>query len=60
MNIAISGGLCIITLYIWKVQANVERKLKSHELTAPFATKEFIWFAVCFLWSCNLKTKHDS
>ncbi|KAH0912739.1 hypothetical protein HID58_036060 [Brassica napus] len=35
------------TTYHDQVQANVERKLKSHELTAPFATKEFIWFAVC-------------
>uniref|UniRef100_M4CUG1 Uncharacterized protein n=1 Tax=Brassica campestris TaxID=3711 RepID=M4CUG1_BRACM len=34
------------TTYHDQVQANVERKLKSHELTAPFATKEFIWFAV--------------
>ena len=30
-----------------KVQAHVEQKLKSHELTEAFATSEFVWFAVC-------------
>lgn len=29
-----------------KVQAHVEQKLKSHELTEAFATSEFVWFAV--------------
>ncbi|KAG2286327.1 hypothetical protein Bca52824_045931 [Brassica carinata] len=37
------------TTYHHQVQANVERKLKSHELAAPFATKEFIWFAASAL-----------
>ena len=29
-----------------KVQAHVEQRLKSHELTEAFATNEFVWFAV--------------
>ncbi|ESQ46428.1 hypothetical protein EUTSA_v10000173mg [Eutrema salsugineum] len=37
------------TTYHHQVQANVERKLKSHELSEPFATKEFIWFTASAL-----------
>ncbi|KAG5401427.1 hypothetical protein IGI04_016034, partial [Brassica rapa subsp. trilocularis] len=37
------------TTYHHQVQANIERKLKSHELAAPFATKEFIWFTASAL-----------
>ncbi|XP_010472451.1 PREDICTED: apolipoprotein A-IV-like [Camelina sativa] len=35
--------------YHHQLQANVERKLKSHELMEPFATKEFIWFTASAL-----------
>ncbi|VVB08884.1 unnamed protein product [Arabis nemorensis] len=37
------------TMYHHQVKANVERKLKSHELTEPFATKEFVWFTASAL-----------
>jgi len=37
------------TTYHNQVQAHVERKLKSHELTEPFATNEFVWFAASAL-----------
>nr|VDD13485.1 unnamed protein product [Brassica rapa] len=37
------------TTYHHQVQGNIERKLKSHELAAPFATKEFIWFTASAL-----------
>ncbi|KAF2601798.1 hypothetical protein F2Q70_00027821 [Brassica cretica] len=39
------------TTYHHQVQANIERKLKSHELAAPFATKEFIWFTASALFA---------
>ena len=35
-----------------KVQARVEQRLKSHELTEAFATNEFVWFAV-FVFSLS-------
>ncbi|CAL9233800.1 unnamed protein product [Arabidopsis halleri] len=35
--------------YHHQLQANVDRKLKSHELMEPFATKEFTWFAASAL-----------
>ncbi|XP_023639825.1 protein MLP1 [Capsella rubella] len=35
--------------YHHQLQANVESKLKSHELLEPFATKEFIWFTASAL-----------
>ncbi|EOA16656.1 hypothetical protein CARUB_v10004835mg [Capsella rubella] len=37
------------TTYHHQVQAHVERKLKNHELTEPFATNEFVWFAASAL-----------
>ncbi|KAL0739275.1 hypothetical protein Bca4012_015485 [Brassica carinata] len=33
------------TTYHNQVQAHVEQRLKSHELTEAFATNEFVWFA---------------
>ncbi|CAH2077377.1 unnamed protein product [Thlaspi arvense] len=37
------------TTYHHQVQAHVEQKLKSHELTEAFATYEFVWFAASAL-----------
>ncbi|KAL1210451.1 hypothetical protein V5N11_006780 [Cardamine amara subsp. amara] len=37
------------TTYHQQVQAHVEQKLKSHVLTEPFATNEFVWFAASSL-----------
>ncbi|CAN6919014.1 unnamed protein product [Brassica oleracea] len=37
------------TTYHNQVQAHVEQKLKSHELTEAFATSEFVWFAASAL-----------
>ncbi|CAH8274723.1 unnamed protein product [Arabidopsis lyrata] len=37
------------TTYHHQVQAHIERKLKDHELTEPFATNEFVWFAASAL-----------
>uniref|UniRef100_A0A1J3GRZ1 Uncharacterized protein n=1 Tax=Noccaea caerulescens TaxID=107243 RepID=A0A1J3GRZ1_NOCCA len=37
------------TTYHSQVQSHVEQKLKSHELTEAFATKEFVWFAASAL-----------
>uniref|UniRef100_M4E5F8 Uncharacterized protein n=1 Tax=Brassica campestris TaxID=3711 RepID=M4E5F8_BRACM len=37
------------TTYHNQVQAHVEQRLKSHELTEAFATNEFVWFAASAL-----------
>ncbi|ESQ54056.1 hypothetical protein EUTSA_v10025225mg [Eutrema salsugineum] len=37
------------TTYHHQVQAHVEQKLKSHELSEAFATNEFVWFAASAL-----------
>ncbi|KAG2239918.1 hypothetical protein Bca52824_091277 [Brassica carinata] len=39
------------TTYHNQVQAHVEQRLKSHELTEAFATNEFVWFAASALWA---------